>query len=134
MTEKPIRVLIAKPGVDGHDVGAKVVCRALMEAGMQVVYTGLRKSPEEIAKAARDLDADVVGLSIMSGAHLPLSEKVAESLKAAGVTRAKLLVGGVIPARDRGALEQLGVAAVFGVDARLGDVVSWVRANAGRAA
>ena len=84
MTEKPIRVLIAKPGVDGHDVGAKVVCRALMEAGMQVVYTGLRKSPEEIAKAARDLDADVVGLSIMSGAHLPLSEKVAESLKAAG--------------------------------------------------
>lgn len=133
MTERPIRILIAKPGVDGHDVGAKVVCRALMEAGMEVVYTGLRKSPEQIAEAARELDADVVGLSIMSGAHLPLSEKVLQSMRQAGVSRAKLLVGGVIPARDRAALEKLGVAAVFGVDATLSDVVRWVQAN-GRAA
>ncbi|MBK8999806.1 MAG: cobalamin-dependent protein [Myxococcales bacterium] len=132
MTDTPIRVLVAKPGVDGHDVGAKVVCRALMEAGMQVVYTGLRQSPEAIARAAKELDADVVGLSIMSGAHLPLSEKVAASLKEAGVGRAKLVVGGVIPSRDREKLEQLGVAAVFGVDAALDQIVGWVRDNARR--
>jgi methylmalonyl-CoA mutase C-terminal domain/subunit len=134
MTEQPIRVLVAKPGVDGHDVGAKIVCRALMDAGMQVVYTGLRKSPEDIAKAARELDADVVGLSIMSGAHLPLSEKVVQSLRDAGVTRAKLVVGGVIPTRDRPLLAELGVSAVFGVDAGLQEIVSWVRDNARRAA
>lgn len=132
MTDTPIRVLVAKPGVDGHDVGAKVVCRALMEAGMQVVYTGLRQSPEAIARAAKELDADVVGLSIMSGAHLPLSEKVAASLREAGVERAKLVVGGVIPSRDRVKLEQLGVAAVFGVDAALDQIVGWVRDNARR--
>lgn len=132
MTDTPIRVLVAKPGVDGHDVGAKVVCRALMEAGMQVVYTGLRQSPEAIARAAKELDADVVGLSIMSGAHLPLSEKVAASLREAGVERAKLVVGGVIPSRDRAKLEQLGVAAVFGVDAALDQIVGWVRDNARR--
>jgi methylmalonyl-CoA mutase C-terminal domain/subunit len=134
MSDSPIRVLVAKPGVDGHDVGAKVVCRALMEAGMQVVYTGLRQSPEAIAEAARVLDADVVGLSIMSGAHLPLSEKVARSLRAAGLDGAKLLVGGVIPERDRAALEALGVAGVFGVGASLQEIVSWVRDNARRAA
>lgn len=132
MTDTPIRVLVAKPGVDGHDVGAKVVCRALMEAGMQVVYTGLRQSPEAIARAAKELDADVVGLSIMSGAHLPLSEKVAASLRAAGAERAKLVVGGVIPMRDRPELEKLGVAAVFGVDAGLDQIVGWVRDHARR--
>ncbi|MBK7580655.1 MAG: cobalamin-dependent protein [Myxococcales bacterium] len=134
MTDKPIRVLVAKPGVDGHDVGAKVVCRALMEAGMQVVYTGLRQSPEAIAAAARELDAEVVGLSIMSGAHLPLSEKVASSLREAGLGSAKLVVGGVIPSRDRPLLAELGVSAVFGVDAALDSIVSWVRANARRQA
>lgn len=132
MTDTPIRVLVAKPGVDGHDVGAKVVCRALMEAGMHVVYTGLRQSPEAIARAAKELDADVVGLSIMSGAHLPLSEKVAACLREAGVGRAKLVVGGVIPSRDRVKLERLGVAAVFGVDAALDQIVGWVRDNARR--
>ncbi len=132
MTDTPIRVLVAKPGVDGHDVGAKVVCRALMEAGMQVVYTGLRQSPESIAAAARELDADVVGLSIMSGAHLPLTEKVAARLRDAGLGRAKLVVGGVIPNRDRAELEKLGVAAVFGVDAGLDQIVSWVREHARR--
>jgi len=132
MTDTPIRVLVAKPGVDGHDVGAKVVCRALMEAGMQVVYTGLRQSPEAIAAAARELDADVVGLSIMSGAHLPLTEKVAARLRDAGHSRAKLVVGGVIPNRDRAELEKLGVAAVFGVDAGLDQIVSWVREHARR--
>jgi methylmalonyl-CoA mutase C-terminal domain/subunit len=128
MTERAIRVLVAKPGVDGHDVGAKLVCRALMEAGMSVLYTGLRKSPEEIALAARAHQADVVGLSIMSGAHLPLCEKVMAALKGAGV-EAKVLVGGVIPARDREPLAKLGAAAVFGVSATLDEIVSWVAKN-----
>lgn len=131
MRTGPIRVLVAKPGVDGHDVGAKLVCRALMEAGMDVVYTGLRRSPDAIADAARDHDAEVVGLSIMSGAHLPLCEKVRKSLDAAGV-RAVLVVGGVIPKRDAEALAALGVAAVFGVGSSLDSVVQWVSAH-GRA-
>lgn len=126
MSDEPIRVLVAKPGVDGHDVGAKLVCRALMDAGMNVVYTGLRKTPEEIAAAARAHRADVVGLSIMSGAHLGLCEKVKKALDAAGV-KAKLLVGGVIPAKDAAPLKALGASVVFGVGASLDDVVSWVR-------
>lgn len=131
MRDGPIRVLVAKPGVDGHDVGAKLVCRALMEAGMDVVYTGLRRTPAAIAAAALAHDADVVGLSIMSGAHLPLCEKVRHSLDAAGV-RATLVVGGVIPKKDADSLAALGVAAVFGVGTSLDAVVQWVREN-GRA-
>jgi methylmalonyl-CoA mutase C-terminal domain/subunit len=130
MSDRPIRVLVAKPGVDGHDVGAKLVCRALMEAGMNVVYTGLRKSPEEIAKAAREHQADVVGLSIMSGAHMILCQKVKKSLDAEGV-KAKLLVGGVIPSKDAAPLKALGVSVVFGVGSSLADVVTWVQANGG---
>ena len=129
----PIRVLVAKPGVDGHDVGAKLICRALMEAGMNVTYTGLRQSPEAIAAAAREHHADVVGLSIMSGAHLPLCEKVAASLRKVGMEHAKLVVGGVIPAPDHEALAKLGVRAVFGVSATLDEVVSWVEQNGRRA-
>lgn len=132
MTREPVRVLVAKPGVDGHDVGAKLVCRALMEAGMEVAYTGLRKSPRQIAEAARDHRADVVGLSIMSGAHLPLCEKVLAGLREVGQSGVKVVVGGVIPARDREALERLGVSAVFGVSSTLDDVVEWVCAH-GRA-
>jgi len=133
MSEGAIRVLVAKPGVDGHDVGAKLVCRALMAAGMNVTYTGLRQSPEAIVAAARAHGADVVGLSIMSGAHLPLCEKVMAALKSAGVS-AKVVVGGVIPARDRDALRKLGVQAVFGVSATLDEVVRWVEENGRRAA
>ncbi len=125
---RPIRVLIAKPGVDGHDVGAKLVCRALMDVGMNVAYTGLRKSPEEIAKAALAHEADVVGLSIMSGAHLVLAEKVKKALDSAGV-RAKLLVGGVIPSKDVEPLRALGANVVFGVGSSLDDVVAWVKDN-----
>jgi methylmalonyl-CoA mutase C-terminal domain/subunit len=124
---------VAKPGVDGHDVGAKLVCRALMDAGISVVYTGLRQSPDAIAAAARDHRADVVGLSIMSGAHLTLCEKVAASLKQAGMGNAKLIVGGVIPARDHEALAKLGARAVFGVSATLDEVVRWVEENGRRA-
>lgn len=124
-----IKVVIAKPGVDGHDVGAKVVCRALRDAGMDVLYTGLRKSPAEIAKAAREHQADVVGLSIMSGAHVGLCEKIAAALKEAGVA-SRLVVGGVIPAKDKAALEAAGASAVFGVGSSLDDIVRWIEAHA----
>lgn len=107
------RVLIAKPGLDGHDVGAKLVCRALMEAGMEVVYTGLRQSPEAIARAAAQEAVDVVGLSILSGAHLPLARKVKEALHAQKVDDVLLLVGGNIPRCDHEQLRTLGVDAIF---------------------
>ena len=124
---RPIRVLIAKPGLDGHDVGAKVVCRALMEAGMEVIYTGLRQSPEAIAAAARDEGVDVVGLSVLSGALLPLCDKVREALAAAGVLGDVLwLVGGNVPRRDHGALEALGVARVFPTGADLDAIAGFI--------
>jgi methylmalonyl-CoA mutase C-terminal domain/subunit len=113
MNARPVRVLVAKPGLDGHDVGAKLVCRALMDAGMEVIYGGLRQSPEAIAKTALEEDVDVVGLSILSGAHLPLCRKVRAALEAAGRGDALLVVGGNIPRQDRAALEEAGVAGVF---------------------
>jgi methylmalonyl-CoA mutase C-terminal domain/subunit len=113
MSGRPVRVLVAKPGLDGHDVGAKLVCRALMDAGMEVIYGGLRQSPEAIAKTALEEDVDVVGLSILSGAHLPLCRKVRAALEAAGRGDALLVVGGNIPRQDEAALEEAGVAGVF---------------------
>lgn len=127
---RPLRVLIAKPGLDGHDVGAKLVCRALMEAGMEVVYTGLRQSPEAIARAAQQEDVDVVGLSILSGAHVPLTRRVAAALAAAGVAGVTLVVGGNVPPRDRPALEALGVSAVFGTDTPFEEIVGFLRGRA----
>ncbi len=124
----PIRALIAKPGLDGHDVGAKVVARALRDAGMEVIYTGLRRSPQAIARVAVDEDVDVVGLSILSGAHLPLCAGVKEALKAAGARDDLLwLVGGNIPARDHDALRALGVAGVFPTGADFGSIVQFIR-------
>ena len=120
---RPIRVLVAKPGLDGHDVGAKLVCRALMDAGMEVVYTGLRQSPEDIARAARDEDVDVVGLSILSGAHLPLCRSVRAELEACGRADVLLIVGGNIPARDREALEAMGVGGVFSTGTDFAEIV-----------
>ncbi|MFC1609483.1 cobalamin B12-binding domain-containing protein [Myxococcota bacterium] len=108
-----IRVLIAKPGLDGHDVGAKLVCRALMDAGMEVIYTGLRQSPEAIAKTALDEDVDVVGLSILSGAHIPLCRKVGSQLKERGKNDVIWIVGGNIPSRDHQSLHDLGVHGIF---------------------
>jgi len=128
----PIRVLIAKPGLDGHDVGAKLVCRALMDAGMEVVYLGLRQSPEAIAKAALEEDVDVVGLSILSGAHLPLSRKVKEALRAAGCGDKSLAVGGNIPRRDADALRDAGVDAVFPTGTGFQEIVARVREAAKR--
>lgn len=125
--QPPIRVLIAKPGLDGHDVGAKIVCRALMDAGMEVIYTGLRQAPEAIARAARDEDVDVVGLSILSGAHAPLARKVKAALTAEGVDDALLMVGGNIPAGDCADLEALGVDVALPTGTTLERIVAALR-------
>lgn len=112
--DKKIRVLIAKPGLDGHDRGAKVIARALRDAGMEVIYTGLRQTPEMIAKAALQEDVDVVGLSILSGAHMSLIPRVMELLKTNKQDGVLVFVGGIIPAEDALELKKLGVRAVYG--------------------
>lgn len=114
MTERKIRVLIAKPGLDGHDRGAKVVARALRDAGMEVIYTGLRQTPEMIAEAALQEDVDVVGMSILSGAHNALVPAVIEKLAANGLSDIKVFVGGIIPEDDVPGLKDKGVYAVYG--------------------
>ncbi len=124
----PIRVLIAKPGLDGHDVGAKVMCRALTDAGMQVTYTGLRQSPQAIAAAAESSEVQVVGLSVLSGAHIPLCEQLRDELAERGLLGNVLwLVGGNVPRRDHDALKALGVAGVFQTGSDFDDVVSFIR-------
>jgi len=124
---KPIRALIAKPGLDGHDVGAKLVCRALMNAGMEVIYTGLRQSPGAIAKAAQEEDVDVLGLSILSGAHLPLCRRLAKEMKQRGFDDVLWLVGGNIPAGDNAALAELGVDGVFPTGTPFEKLVNFIR-------
>jgi len=114
MAEKKIRVLIAKPGLDGHDRGAKVVARALRDAGMEVIYTGLRQTPEMIVEAALQEDVDVVGLSILSGAHMALVPRIMELLRERDLADVRVFVGGIIPAEDVPALKTLGVYEVFG--------------------
>ncbi|MFQ6103868.1 MAG: cobalamin B12-binding domain-containing protein [Candidatus Glassbacteria bacterium] len=122
----PIRVLIAKPGLDGHDVGAKLICRALMDAGMEVIYTGLRQSPEAIVQAALEEGVDVLGLSILSGAHLPLCRKVREGLKAHGLEDTIWILGGNIPRRDHGALRELGVDGIFPTGTPFEEIVEFI--------
>jgi len=107
------RVVIAKPGLDGHDRGAKIIARALRDAGMEVIYTGLRQSPEQIVAAAAQEDASAIGLSILSGAHLPICRRVVELLREQGMDGVKLFVGGIIPTQDVAELEALGVAGIF---------------------
>jgi len=114
MNKRVPRVLIAKPGLDGHDRGAKVIARALRDAGMEVIYTGLRQTPEMIAEAALQEDVDVVGLSILSGAHMTLVPRVREALNASGLHDVPIMVGGIIPDEDRAPLNALGVTGVFG--------------------
>ncbi len=114
MAERKIRVLIAKPGLDGHDRGAKVIARALRDAGMEVIYTGLRQTPEMIAEAALQEDVDVIGMSILSGAHLVLVPKIIETVKKAGMTDVGFFVGGIIPEEDVPVLKAAGVNAVYG--------------------
>lgn len=114
MTVRTARVLIAKPGLDGHDRGAKVIARALRDAGMEVIYTGLRQTPEMIAEAALQEDVDVVGLSILSGAHMTLVPRVREAMNKVELVDVPIVVGGIIPDEDRDTLLTLGVAGVFG--------------------
>ncbi len=123
----PIRVVVAKPGLDGHDRGAKVVARALRDAGMEVVYTGLHQTPEQIVEAAIQEDADVVGLSVLSGAHMTLFAKVVDLLKARDAGDIIVFGGGIIPEDDIPELEQIGVAKVFTPGATTTDIVAWVR-------
>ena len=126
MTEKKLRVLIAKPGLDGHDRGAMVVARALRDAGMEVIYTGLRQTPEMIAEAALQEDVDVVGLSILSGAHMALVPRVLELLRAQGQDQVQVLVGGIIPDEDVPRLKELGVGAIFGPGTNTQEIVQTV--------
>jgi methylmalonyl-CoA mutase C-terminal domain/subunit len=123
------RVLIAKPGLDGHDRGAKVIARALRDAGMEVIYTGLRQTPEMIAEAALQEDVDVVGLSILSGAHLALVPRVRELLDANGLQDVRLLVGGIIPEEDITVLREMGVAAVFGPGTSTDSIVKFIQGD-----
>lgn len=122
-----IRVLVAKPGLDGHDRGAKIVARALRDGGMEVIYTGLHQTPEQIVAAALQEDVQAVGLSIHSGAHMTLFPRVVELLRAHGAGDVVVFGGGVIPGDDIAALEQQGVARIFTPGARTGDIVAWVR-------
>jgi methylmalonyl-CoA mutase C-terminal domain/subunit len=121
--ERKLRVLVAKPGLDGHDRGAKVVARALRDAGMEVIYTGLRQTPEMIAEAALQEDVDAVGLSILSGAHMALLPRVLELLRANGQEHVKVFVGGIIPNEDIPALKELGVSGVYGPGTLTEDIV-----------
>ena len=127
MTDRPIRVLVAKPGLDGHDRGAKVVARALRDAGMEVIYTGIRQTPEMIAEAALQEDVDVVGLSILSGAHRDLFPRIVEQLKQKQLDDVILVCGGIIPDDDIPAVKQMGFAGVFGPGTSTQDIAAFIR-------
>jgi len=127
VTERPIRILLAKVGLDGHDRGVKVVARVLRDAGMDVIYTGLHRTPEEVVAAALQEDVDVVGVSILSGAHMTLLSRLVEQLRAAGAGDTLVVAGGVIPDEDVPELERMGVAAVVGQETPLDVVVERVR-------
>ena len=132
MAERKIKVIIAKPGLDGHDRGAKVVARALVEAGMEVVYLGLQQTPEAIVRAAVEEDADVIGLSILSGAHMTNFRKVRELMESSGLGDRLLTGGGIIPTKDQEKLRKLGVGKVFGPGDDLQEIVEYIRVNARR--
>jgi len=127
MTDKKIRVLIAKPGLDGHDRGAKVIARALRDAGMEVVYTGIRQTPEMIAEAALQEDVDVIGMSILSGAHMALFPRVMELLCENGMDDVLVVAGGIIPDEDVPALQEMGVKGIFGPGTSTDEIVAFVR-------
>ena len=127
MTDKKIRVLVAKPGLDGHDRGAKVVARALRDAGMEVIYTGLRQTPEMIAEAALQEDVDVVGLSILSGAHMALAPRILELLKSNGQENVHVFIGGIIPEEDMPLLKEMCITGIYGPGASKEDIIKDVR-------
>jgi methylmalonyl-CoA mutase C-terminal domain/subunit len=128
---RPLRIVVAKPGLDGHDRGAKVVARALRDAGMEVVYTGLHQTPEQIVRTALAEDADAIGLSVLSGAHLTLFARVLELLAENDAADIVVFGGGIIPPADRARLKELGVGEVFTPGARMADIVAWVRGHVG---
>ncbi len=128
---KKIKVLIAKPGLDGHDRGAKVVARALRDAGMEVVYTGIRQTPEMIAEAALQEDVDVIGLSSLSGAHMSLFSRVMDELKRRGLSDLLVVAGGIIPDEDQEALRQIGIRGVFGPGSSTQDMVQFITTSVG---
>src|SRR6267143_19512 len=126
---KPIRVLVAKPGLDGHDRGAKVIARALRDAGMEVIYTGLRQTPEMIVNAALQEDVQVIGLSILSGAHNAIVPRLMDLLKQNNMEDVLVLVGGIIPDQDIEGLKKIGVAAIFQPGTAMDDIVKFIRVN-----
>jgi methylmalonyl-CoA mutase C-terminal domain/subunit len=130
MTDRPLKVLIAKPGLDGHDRGAKVLARGLRDEGFEVVYTGLRQTPEMVATAALQEDVDVVGLSILSGAHMTLLPRICELLRGEGMEDVLVTAGGIIPEDDIPALKEAGISAVFGPGTAIGDIASYMREHA----
>jgi len=125
--EKKIRVLVAKPGLDGHDRGAKVVARALRDYGMEVIYTGLRQTPEMIAQSASQEDVDVVGLSILSGAHLEVFPLIVEQLKRKKLENVLVIAGGIIPEEDHAAIQKIGIKAVFGPGTSTKDIAEFIK-------
>ncbi len=132
MSERRIRVLVAKPGLDGHDRGAKIVARALRDAGMEVIYTGLRQTPEQIATAALQEDVDAVGISILSGAHNTIVPRICDLLRQQSMEDVLVVLGGIVPDEDIPALKQVGVAAVFQPGASTQDIVEFIRSHARR--
>lgn len=122
-----IRVLVAKVGLDGHDVGARVVARGLVDEGMEVVYTGVRRTPEQVVAAASDEDVDVIGVSILSGAHVPLLRRLHDLLEARGMEDVCVIAGGIIPDGDIALLRELGVEAVFHPGSSIADIAAWIR-------
>jgi methylmalonyl-CoA mutase C-terminal domain/subunit len=129
MNTKRVRVLIAKPGLDGHDRGAKIICRALRDAGNEVIYTGLRRTPEEIVLAAVQEDVDVIGLSILSGAHNVLFPKIMQLLKEKQISHIKVIAGGIFPEKDIQKLKDIGIAEIFLPGAATKEIVDWVQEN-----
>ncbi len=129
MPDKKIRVLVAKPGLDGHDRGAKVICRALRDAGFEVIYTGLRRNPEEIVSSAIQEDVSVIGLSILSGAHNVLFPKIINLLKEQGGEGIKVIAGGIIPEKDIPGLKKIGISEVFLPGTPTDKIADWIRKN-----
>jgi methylmalonyl-CoA mutase C-terminal domain/subunit len=127
MAERKIRVLVAKPGLDGHDRGAKVVARALRDAGMEVIYTGIRQTPQMIVESAVQEDVDVVGLSILSGAHLELFPEITEGLRKKGLEEVVVVAGGIIPEEDIPKLKEMGIKAVFGPGATTKEIIDFIQ-------
>ena len=127
---KKTKIVLAKPGLDGHDQGAKVVVRALMDAGFEVIYTGLRQTPEAIARIALDEDADVIALSSMAGSHLPICRKLKPLLEEAGLADKLWVIGGNLPAQDHDALRALGFKGIFPSSSKLDDIINYIRTNA----